>query len=137
MRGGAWVTLLLAHLAITSEAAANTTAPTLAPGNCNKKLQGEGGFSDGADAGIGALIAVLASIVSNVGVNVQKQAHVLLSTRPAGERVPYTRMPLWWMGMACVVGGSLGDFAALAFATHEFFQGEGFQYLQSPLITAR
>ena len=26
--------------------------------------------------------------------------------------------------------------SVLAFATHEFFQGEGFQYLQSPLITA-
>eukprot|EP00937_MAST-01D_sp_MAST-1D-sp2_P000369 g369.t1 len=73
--------------------------------------------SASGNAGVGALIAVLASVLSNVGVNVQKHAHLINSGRPEEQRVPYTRMPVWWFGMAGVVGGSLGDFAALSFAT--------------------
>lgn len=139
---GVWIALLLAHgWAAASEAASNTTAASSAStdaGSCDKPLSGGDGFSDGADAGIGALIAVLASVVSNVGVNVQKQAHVVLSTRPADERVPYTRMPLWWMGMACVVGGSLGDFAALAFATQALVASlGGATTLATNLVIAR
>ena len=61
----------------------------------------------------GAIISIVSSIGSNVGVNLQKQAHVSLLALPPDERVSYFRVPLWWLGMILIVGGSIGDFIAL------------------------
>lgn len=63
---------------------------------------------------IGGIVAILAAFLSIFGVNLQKLSHNReeLRARPR----PYHKRPLWWLGMSCVVGASLGDFFALGFA---------------------
>ncbi|KAK1929698.1 NIPA-like protein 2 [Phytophthora citrophthora] len=63
---------------------------------------------------IGGAIAVVSSFLSIFGVNLQKYSHDKEELR-AVQR-PYTMRPIWWVGMICVVGASLGDFLALGFA---------------------
>ncbi|KAG3117170.1 hypothetical protein PI124_g1750 [Phytophthora idaei] len=73
----------------------------------------------------GAGLAVVASIVSNLGVNIQKYSHSNEAARPVRERRPYIRRPVWWVGFALVVVGSLGDFAAFGFATQSLVAALG------------
>lgn len=74
----------------------------------------------------GAALAVAASIVSNLGVNVQKYSHTQEArVVPASARRPYVRRPLWWLGLALVVVGSLGDFTAFGFATQSLVAALG------------
>ncbi|CAH0473580.1 unnamed protein product [Peronospora belbahrii] len=63
---------------------------------------------------IGGAIAVVAAFLSIFGVNLQKYSH----DKEAGRAIPrsYTKRPIWWIGMVCVVAASLGDFLALGFA---------------------
>ncbi|KAE8978479.1 hypothetical protein PR003_g25495 [Phytophthora rubi] len=63
---------------------------------------------------IGGAIAVVSSFLSIFGVNLQKYSHDKEELR-AVQR-PYHLRPIWWVGMICVVGASLGDFLALGFA---------------------
>lgn len=63
---------------------------------------------------IGGAIAVVAAVASIFGINLQKYSHDKEETRV--KQRPYHLRPLWWVGMICVVGASIGDFAALAFA---------------------
>ncbi|CCI40398.1 hypothetical protein ABG067_004863 [Albugo candida] len=63
---------------------------------------------------IGGAIAIIASTLSIFGVNVQKLSHNKEELRSKPR--PYHLRPLWWLGMFCVVGASLGDFLALGFA---------------------
>ncbi|ETN09741.1 hypothetical protein F442_08074 [Phytophthora nicotianae P10297] len=63
---------------------------------------------------IGGTIAVISAFMSIFGVNLQKYSHDKEELR-AVQR-PYTMRPIWWVGMICVVGASLGDFLALGFA---------------------
>ena len=64
----------------------------------------------------GAVIAFVASFISVLGTNTQKNSHLKEARRPAGQR-PYWRRPQWWVGLGCVVFGAIGDFAALGFAS--------------------
>ncbi|KUF91379.1 Centromere protein C [Phytophthora nicotianae] len=73
----------------------------------------------------GAGLAVVASIVSNLGVNIQKYSHSNEAARPVRERRPYIRRPVWWVGFALVVLGSVGDFAAFGFATQSLVAALG------------
>ncbi|KAE8889877.1 hypothetical protein PF005_g3176 [Phytophthora fragariae] len=73
----------------------------------------------------GAGLAVVASIVSNLGVNIQKYSHLSDAARPVCERRPYVRRPVWWVGFALVALGSLGDFAAFGFATQSLVAALG------------
>ncbi|KAF4029673.1 Magnesium transporter NIPA [Phytophthora infestans] len=73
----------------------------------------------------GAGLAVVASIVSNLGVNIQKYSHLNEAARPVRERRPYIRRPVWWVGFALVVLGSVGDFAAFGFATQSLVAALG------------
>lgn len=59
----------------------------------------------------GGLCTVLASVLSNFGINTQKQS---LRAHP-GPR--YWARRRWWAGMLCVILGALGDFAALGLAS--------------------
>ncbi|EQC33386.1 hypothetical protein SDRG_08903 [Saprolegnia diclina VS20] len=65
---------------------------------------------------LGATIAIAAAIGSNLGVNVQKRSHMQEDERPKHLQRPYTKRPMWWLGMFMVVFGSLGDLFALGFA---------------------
>ncbi|CAI5724689.1 hypothetical protein KXD40_000889 [Peronospora effusa] len=73
----------------------------------------------------GAGLAVVASIVSNLGVNIQKYSHLKEFTKPVHKRQPYIRRRLWWLGFALVVLGSLGDFTAFGFATQSLVAALG------------
>ena len=56
-------------------------------------------------------MSIIASVISIFGVNVQKYAHGKNTEK--GEHNNYLCMPVWWMGMACVILGATGDFVAL------------------------
>ncbi|KAL4160652.1 hypothetical protein PRNP1_001216 [Phytophthora ramorum] len=73
----------------------------------------------------GAGLAVVASVVSNLGVNIQKYSHLSEALRPVRERRPYVHRPVWWLGFALVALGSLGDFAAFGFATQSLVAALG------------
>ncbi len=59
----------------------------------------------------GAVLTVASSLVSILGVNLQKRS---LRQHP---RTPYHSHRLWWGGFLCVVLGAVGDFAALGMAS--------------------
>lgn len=74
----------------------------------------------------GAALAVAASVVSNLGVNIQKYSHAQEARIvPASVQRPYVQRPLWWLGLALVVLGSLGDFTAFGFATQSLVAALG------------
>lgn len=73
----------------------------------------------------GAALAVLASVVSNVGVNVQKLSHDREAARPVSVQRAYVQRPMWWLGLSLVVFGSIGDFAAFGFATQSLVAALG------------
>jgi hypothetical protein len=66
---------------------------------------------------MGAIIAVVASIISILGTNVQKRSHNLNDALPACDQRPYTMRPFWWLGLLGVILGAIGDFTALGFAS--------------------
>jgi hypothetical protein len=53
---------------------------------------------------IGAIVSVVGSVLSNVGINVQKLAHNQNAKLPLAERKAYTMIPLWWCGLLNVIG---------------------------------
>lgn len=73
----------------------------------------------------GAALAVVASIVSNLGVNIQKFSHAREAARPADRQRAYVQRPVWWLGLSLVVLGSIGDFAAFGFATQSLVAALG------------
>lgn len=66
---------------------------------------------------IGAVLAVVSSIISNAGVNIQKSSHSRNASLPTYDQKAYVARPRWWFGLAMVIIGSVGDFAAFGFAT--------------------
>eukprot|EP00937_MAST-01D_sp_MAST-1D-sp2_P006586 g6586.t1 len=61
----------------------------------------------------GSCLSIVSSIISNFGVNLQKLVHDGIMARPVAERVTYTSVPAWWLGLGGVVFGAIGDFIAL------------------------
>ncbi|EQC34344.1 hypothetical protein SDRG_08116 [Saprolegnia diclina VS20] len=66
---------------------------------------------------VGAIMAVVASVISNLGVNVQKYSHATEALRPEASQRAYIHRPVWWLGLLMVIAGSIGDFTAFVFAT--------------------
>ncbi|GMH81062.1 hypothetical protein TrST_g8653 [Triparma strigata] len=65
----------------------------------------------------GVFLSIIASILSNLGVNLQKLSMMRESSeRAASEKRSYITQPLWLIGLATLIIGSVGDFAALGFA---------------------
>ena len=77
----------------------------------------------GGDAGV--LMSILASIASNLGVNVQKFSMMREARRGPARQRPYVAQPLWFAGLLLVIGGSIGDFAALGFAAQSLITPVG------------
>lgn len=73
----------------------------------------------------GAALAVVASIISNLGVNIQKYSHADEARAPLHEQRAYVQRPMWWLGLALVIFGSFGDFAAFGFATQSLVAALG------------
>nr|CCA23675.1 conserved hypothetical protein [Albugo laibachii Nc14]CCA25336.1 conserved hypothetical protein [Albugo laibachii Nc14] len=74
---------------------------------------------------LGASLATFSSIVSNVGVNIQKYSHSQETNRTIKNQRPYFRRPVWWIGLLLVIVGSLGDFTAFGFATQSLVAAVG------------
>ncbi|OQR84458.1 hypothetical protein ACHHYP_13357 [Achlya hypogyna] len=64
---------------------------------------------------VGVIMAVGASICTNMGVNLQKYSFICEAKKPAKLKRGYFFQPKWVIGLFLVVFGSLGDFAALGF----------------------
>ena len=73
----------------------------------------------------GACIAIFGSIASNLGTNVQKQAHLSQADVAEDKKRHYTKMPFWWCGMALTIFGAFADFGALAIASQSLVTGLG------------
>jgi hypothetical protein len=73
----------------------------------------------------GGSIAIVASIVGNLGANLQKHSHNKEAEKPPAARRPYLRRNMWWVGFAGVVFGALGDFSALAFGSQSLVSALG------------
>ena len=65
----------------------------------------------------GATLSIVSSVISNIGVNLQKRVHVRNENIPPAKRVPYTKQPAWWVGLGGVIFGAVGDFIALGLAS--------------------
>lgn len=74
---------------------------------------------------VGGGLVVAASIVSNLGTNVQKRSHDLEAERPEAEQRGYVQRKLWWLGMGGVIFGSVADFLALGFASQSLVAALG------------
>ena len=65
---------------------------------------------------LGAVVAAIGSIASNLGVNCQKYSFMQNAKLPKSQQKKHIRQKGWLLGMALVVLGSIGDFAALSLA---------------------
>ncbi|OQR81550.1 hypothetical protein THRCLA_11624 [Thraustotheca clavata] len=64
---------------------------------------------------LGGAIACAVAILSNYGVNVQKQLHRRLESQGHWD-ISYTHHWIWWWGMVLIGIGSIGDLIAFSFA---------------------
>eukprot|EP00659_Diplonema_papillatum_P015261 gene15261-23308_t len=64
---------------------------------------------------MGTLLVIAASFVSCFGVNLQKWAHNVNDACAAGDRQTMMKNWRWWLGIVCMIMGSLMDMAALPF----------------------
>ena len=51
----------------------------------------------------GAIISIIASILSNIGTNVQKEAHIRNDALPKDKQTSYVKQPLWWFGITAAI----------------------------------
>ena len=65
---------------------------------------------------LGAIVAAIGSIASNLGVNCQKYSFMANAKLPKHLQKRHIRQKGWLFGMLLVVLGSIGDFAALSLA---------------------
>ena len=85
---------------------------------------------------IGAGLSVLGSVGSNLGINIQKYSFLQNSKLPVEQQRVYTRQPGWAVGLALVILGSVGDFAALALAAQSIITPIGSVTLVANMVFA-
>jgi len=68
---------------------------------------------------------MVVAVLSNLGTNAQKQAHMDNEERPLDEQRHYTRLPFWWLGFLGVLSGAIGDFVALGLASQSLVAALG------------
>ncbi len=64
---------------------------------------------------IGVILGTFASIISNLGLNLQKLSHIRLKDKSEEDKKSYFKQPIWVLGISLVILGSLADFVALGF----------------------
>jgi hypothetical protein len=74
---------------------------------------------------VAAVIAMFSSVISNCGTNIQKKSHVQNNLLPPEKQKAYVLRKLWWLGMSGVIGGAIGDFAALGIGNQALVTGLG------------
>ncbi len=65
----------------------------------------------------GVILAVMGNVLISAGLIATKGAHMQLdkikSRLPEGQPPPsYVKLPGWWLGFLCTIGGELGNFMA-------------------------
>jgi len=65
---------------------------------------------------VGLILSVVSSITTNTGIGLQKLSMMKEEDRDAEKQRPYICQPMWDAGLVLQITGSIGDFAALAFA---------------------
>lgn len=85
---------------------------------------------------VGVLLAALASLVSNLGLNLQKRLHQINMDQDDKVKTQYYKHNLWRIGLALVILGSLADVAALVFAPQSVIAPLGSLTLVSNTIFA-
>jgi len=102
---------------------------------------------------IGVFLASTGSLISNLGLNLQKLTHVRASKVAAIQqqqqsgksdsqsessiaRNPYYRKPIWVLGLSLVIFGSIADFVALGFAAQTIVAPLGSLTLVSNVVFA-
>eukprot|EP01062_Namystynia_karyoxenos_P044147 TRINITY_DN32410_c0_g1_i2.p1 TRINITY_DN32410_c0_g1~~TRINITY_DN32410_c0_g1_i2.p1 ORF type:complete len:765 (+),score=207.17 TRINITY_DN32410_c0_g1_i2:98-2296(+) len=89
--------------------------------DCSAELEpGSGGNKvPGGLVALGTMLVIVASFISCFGVNLQKWAHnineKLHAENPAAPVRPMYTLWRWWLGIICMVLGSLMDMSALPF----------------------
>ena len=63
------------------------------------------------DFTIGVIVAVVGNMCISFSYQFQKLAH-----KRNVEKKPYTRLPLWWLGLSLMLGGEVGNFLAYGWA---------------------
>ena len=85
---------------------------------------------------IGAGLSILGSIGSNLGINIQKYSFLQNAQLPIDQQRAYTKQPGWAIGLALVILGSVGDFAALALAAQSIITPIGSVTLVANMVFA-
>lgn len=86
---------------------------------------------------IGVILAALGSIISNLGVTLQKLTHLRLERYPAHKTKPaYWRVGMWQVGIGFVVLGSIADVVALSFAPQSLIAPLGALTMVSNVVFA-
>lgn len=96
--------------------------------------------SNGADVPdfwLGVVASTLGSIILNLGLNLQRYAHIKLEERSQENRAHYTRNPIWLFGFAIFIIGNLGDAVGLSFTPQSVITPIGSVSLVSNLLFAR
>lgn len=85
--------------------------------SADKVETAEDDISSGNYAWLAVILVIFGSVVSNIGMNLQKQVHSMIAKELAenGKERNYAFDVRWITGMVCLIGGSLCDFAALGF----------------------
>ncbi|KDO16746.1 hypothetical protein SPRG_17766 [Saprolegnia parasitica CBS 223.65] len=78
------------------------------------------------DLATGICVCLVGTTLSNfVRLNIQKYSFTLQAHLAEADRRPYTALWQWWVGISCVIVGSIGDFAALSFAAQSVIMPVG------------
>lgn len=85
---------------------------------------------------IGVAVAIASQFISNLGSIIQKLSHLKEDDKMEKHRRTYAARPLWWIGMALVIAGSIGDFGALALAPQSIVATLGCLTLVAQVIWA-
>lgn len=64
----------------------------------------------------GICLAIAANLIISAGLNGQKWVHNENERTAASERKPYTKQPLWWLGLFGTIMGEVLNFLAFGFA---------------------
>lgn len=89
---------------------------------------------------IGVLLAAIASVISNLGLTLQKLSHKRNQAMGAEHAMEHTenyhKDPIWMVGLALVILGSVADLAALGFAAQSIVAPLGSLTLVSNVLLA-
>lgn len=89
------------------------------------------------DFWVGVVASTVGSIILNLGINLQRYAHLKLEMTAVAQRTHYTRHPMWLLGFLIFALGNGGDAVGLTFAPQSVITPIGSVSLVSNLLFAR